>query len=113
MHDYNQLIMIEASNFNNTLAPWSNCPNANNDIFNYGFNASDTWQGIYLKDTVKRLQKYISGVELTIADAAAMQQLCAYETVSLGYSEFCDLFTEEEWKGFEYWIGTSDSNFIL
>ena len=76
--------MIEESNFNNTLAPWNNCPNANNDIYNFGFNASDTWQNIYLKNTVKRLQQYIDGVELTIADVAAMQQLCAYETVSLG-----------------------------
>lgn len=31
-----------------------------------------------------------------------MQDLCAYELVALGGSEFCDLFTEEEWKGFEY-----------
>lgn len=50
-------------------------------------------------------------------------QLCAYEvrtggrvaarwyqadhverpqTVALGYSKFCELFTEEEWKGFNY-----------
>ena len=28
--------------------------------------------------------------------------LCPYETVSFGYSEFCDLFTFEEWQGFEY-----------
>ena len=30
------------------------------------------------------------------------QQLCAYETVSLGFSHWCSLFTYEEWKGFEY-----------
>ena len=34
-----------------------------------------------------------------------MQQLCAYETVALGYSKFCELFTEEEWRGFDYSIG--------
>lgn len=27
-------------------------------------------------------------------------QLCAYETVSLGWSPFCDLFTPEEFRGF-------------
>jgi hypothetical protein len=26
------------------------------------------------------------------------------QTVALGYSKFCGLFTEEEWKGFEYSI---------
>jgi hypothetical protein len=49
-----------------------------------------------------------------------MQQLCAYEvcmlynwrdnahilqTVALGYSSFCDLFTEEEWIGYSYLNG--------
>lgn len=28
--------------------------------------------------------------------------LCAYETVALGHSAFCKLFTEEEWRGYEY-----------
>lgn len=28
--------------------------------------------------------------------------MCPYETVALGYSSFCDLFSVEEWKAFEY-----------
>ena len=32
------------------------------------------------------------------------QTLCPYETVAFGYSEWCDLFTYEEWQGFEYTI---------
>jgi len=31
-----------------------------------------------------------------------MQLMCAYELVALGGSEFCSLFTEEEFRGFEY-----------
>lgn len=31
-----------------------------------------------------------------------MQSLCAYETSSLGSSDFCSLFTQSEWEGFEY-----------
>ena len=62
------------------------------------------------------------GLDLTIADVYAMQQLCAYEvsvlrplsylkrpnsettlqTVALGYSAFCPLFTKKEWIGFQY-----------
>ena len=30
------------------------------------------------------------------------QQNCFYQTVALGFSEFCDLFTQEEWEGYEY-----------
>ena len=29
------------------------------------------------------------------------QQLCAYETVTVGYSRWCDLFTWQEWLDFE------------
>ncbi|EEB99540.1 hypothetical protein MPER_00767 [Moniliophthora perniciosa FA553] len=36
-----------------------------------------------------------------------MQQLCAYETVAIGYSKFCELFTEDEWKGFDYALDLS------
>lgn len=28
--------------------------------------------------------------------------MCAYETVALGFSSFCTLFTDKEWKGYEY-----------
>ena len=52
-----------------------------------------------------------------------MQDLCAYEvglihfcpfeaailqsvqSVALGYSSFCDLFTESDWEAYEYWYG--------
>ncbi|OSC99507.1 phosphoglycerate mutase-like protein [Trametes coccinea BRFM310] len=99
---YHQLIIIEDNNFNNTLAPWTVCPNANNDISNIGYDASANWTEIYLKDTVPRLQKHLQGVNLDASDVQAMQDLCAYETVALGWSAFCGLFTEEEWKGYEY-----------
>ncbi|KAG9073849.1 hypothetical protein FS749_014634 [Ceratobasidium sp. UAMH 11750] len=28
--------------------------------------------------------------------------MCPYETVSLGYSKFCELFSKDEWDGFDY-----------
>ena len=30
-----------------------------------------------------------------------MQSLCAYETAYIGQSDFCYLFTQDEWAGFE------------
>lgn len=56
----------------------------------------------YLSRAQQRLAKQLPGFNLTIADCFQMQQLCAYETVGLGYSEFCGLFTEEEWRGYAY-----------
>ena len=32
------------------------------------------------------------------------QQYCAYETVALGYSKWCSLFSYKEWEYFEYAI---------
>ncbi len=31
-----------------------------------------------------------------------MLQLCSYETVALGYSAFCPLFTQEDFLNYEY-----------
>jgi len=42
-----------------------------------------------------------SGFDWTAEYAVEAQQLCAYETVALGYSSFCALFTYQEWLGFE------------
>lgn len=36
-----------------------------------------------------------------------MLQLCAYETVALGYSEFCPVFTNDEWRIFEQYYDIS------
>lgn len=44
----------------------------------------------------------ITSLNFTITDVYNMRSLCAYETVALGYSAFCDLFTYEEWQGYEY-----------
>lgn len=50
----------------------------------------------------KTSSQRIFRVRLIILDS--MQTLCPYETVAFGYSAFCNLFTYEEWQGFEYSI---------
>jgi len=51
---------------------------------------------ITFADTAQRLQKHIKGYSITPTDAHTMITLCAYETLALGYSAFCPLFTEED-----------------
>ncbi|TFY79221.1 hypothetical protein EWM64_g4791 [Hericium alpestre] len=115
--DYHQLVEIEASGYNSTLAPYDQCANANNNISSLGGVQSNKWAAIYTKPTIKRLQKLIKGnLTLTSADIIGMQQACAYETVALGSSSFCSLFTEEEWEQYEYyndlsfWYGNGPGN---
>ncbi|KAF8212585.1 phosphoglycerate mutase-like protein, partial [Mycena galopus ATCC 62051] len=99
---YHQLIEIEAPGFNSTLAPYDACPNGNNAIAAFGTTQALKWAAVYLADAETRLQPFIQGLPLSPSILVAMQQLCAYETVALGYSSFCDLFTQEEWIGYSY-----------
>ncbi|KAI5121934.1 hypothetical protein M0805_000263 [Coniferiporia weirii] len=115
--DYLQVIGIESDGFNNTLAPFDTCLNGNNAaIGGLGGTMSDKWAQVYLQDALTRIQSMIDGVNLTISDVLAMQTTCAYETVAFGTSAFCDLFTQEEFEGFEYsfdlsfWYGNGPGN---
>ncbi|KAF9218807.1 phosphoglycerate mutase-like protein [Gyrodon lividus] len=112
---YEQVIMIEASGFNNTLAPYDTCPNANaHGKADRSLRYVRQWTRIYLEEARQRLQADLrpieeggEGLELEIEDVYRMQQMCAYETVALGYSKFCELFTQDEWEGFNYALDLS------
>ncbi|GJN94417.1 hypothetical protein Rhopal_007497-T1 [Rhodotorula paludigena] len=99
---YHQLVTIEWPGFNNTLAPYMTCKNA----IDYGRTRAPQkmaeWIKRYLDDALQRVQPLVEGVTLRHRDLFNMQLLCAYELVALGGSAFCPLFTEDEWRGFEY-----------
>ncbi|KAG8704002.1 hypothetical protein FRC09_003832 [Ceratobasidium sp. 395] len=100
---YQQLIMIRDPLINNTISPDLNCPNAHlMERAGRGLWYVKRWANIYLKDALERVKKSTSGVEWSIEDVFSLQMLCPYETVALGYSKFCSLFTQEEWEGFHY-----------
>lgn len=57
------------------------------------------------KNAHARLSKYLpSDFNLTSLDVLAMMNLCPYEYAALGGSSFCSLFTEQEWRAYEYFI---------
>jgi len=95
-------VIIEAQGFNNSLAGYDNCKNANTYRNMGGINATNEWVGIYLQNATKRFQSMVENFEWTIEDTYAAQTMCPYETVAYGYSAFCNLFTYDEWVGFEY-----------
>ncbi|KAG6854185.1 hypothetical protein C0991_009837 [Blastosporella zonata] len=105
---YQQSITIEAPGFNNTLAPYDTCPNAvAHDKMDRGVYYVKRWAAIYLEEALARLQPHLKGYDLNIEEVYIMQQMCAYETVAIGYSKFCELFTEKEWEGFNYALDLS------
>jgi hypothetical protein len=97
-------LVIEQSGFNNTLAGYFKCDNSNDAHSSQGTLAAAKWASIYLKDAADRLNKFSPGFNWTTQLTYYAQDLCAYETVGLGYSPFCGLFTYEEWQGYEYAI---------
>ena len=60
------------------------------------------WQKTYLTDAVKRFNAETVGFTWNTSTVYNAQTLCPYETVAYGYSAWCDLFTYQEWEGFEY-----------
>lgn len=101
-------LIIEHDHFNNTLAGYFQCNNSINARSAQGWKARDEWISVYLAEATKRLQAQIDPPDtIDITDVFHFQSLCAYETVALGYSEFCKLFTYEEWEGYEYAVDIS------
>ena len=96
----NMEVILEADHQNNTLEPKYACPNGK--AFKFGSEMRETWQKVYLKDALNRFQRNLHGFNLTISHMADLISLCPYETVGYGYSHFCNLFTKEEWEGYEY-----------
>ena len=57
----------------------------------------------YSKKAVSRLSAFLPpGFNLSFLDVLAMQNLCPYETATLGTSPFCSLFTQQEWRDYAY-----------
>lgn len=100
-------LIIEQLLFNNSLAGYEYCNNSNTGVSTGGTNASAQWTNVYLVHATKRLQKMIPGYNWTVTDSYNAQSMCAYETVALGYSSWCGLFTFDEWEGYEYSVDLS------
>ncbi|KAG8710111.1 hypothetical protein FRC08_017607 [Ceratobasidium sp. 394] len=102
-NQYEQVIMVQDPKLNNTISPYDSCPNANIVEKAYrGVPRVKAWAATYLANAVARFNKMAPEVQWTVEDVYAAQQMCPYETVSLGYSKFCELFSKDEWDGFDY-----------
>lgn len=100
---FSVVVIPEGGTENNTLASYDSCTNDNDALI--GFLGDDdlfSYIPKFLKNATARLQQYApSDFVLTTNDTYAMQSICAYETGYLGMSDFCTLFTQDEWASFE------------
>ena len=100
---FNLVIIPEGGTENNTLASYDSCFNDDDDVIGY-LGDADLFAYIpkYLQNATARMQQYAPpGFTFSTNDTYAMQSICAYETGYLGQSDFCPLFTQEEWESFE------------
>ncbi|KAI1332493.1 phosphoglycerate mutase-like protein [Xylariaceae sp. FL0255] len=96
-------IVVENEGVNNSGAPYEVCPNSDvSSRGNIGGTLSAEYGNNAFNATLARLNSQISGLNFTTSHIAAMLELCSYETVALGYSAFCPLFTTEDFLNYEY-----------
>lgn len=93
-------VIIEEEGFNSTLSPYYDCPSAE-DVYVGDEYLAPVWRDIYTKTAIERLQPH-TNINLTSELIYGAMSVCPYQALSLGYSPWCGVFTEEEWKGFEF-----------
>ena len=70
-----------------------------------GYRAQREWVHRFIPPIRERLEAEMPGARLSTLDVRTLMDLCPFDTVAspIGkISPFCGLFTEEEWKGFDY-----------
>jgi hypothetical protein len=108
MSEVNIEIIVEAQGVNNSGAPYEICTNSNvASKGSIGSTVASRFAANAFNNTLARLQSQASGINFTATDAIAMLQLCSYETHALGYSAFCNLFSEEDFLNYEYYFDLS------
>jgi hypothetical protein len=71
-----------------------------------GSDAQDEFREIFGGPIRDRLNKHLPGANLSVKEAVYIMDLCPFETVArkdAKLSQFCFLFTLDEWKDFDYY----------
>ena len=99
--------ILEVNGYNNSLIGSYACNDSSLNASATGTVAQTQWYQNYLQNATARFQSMSSDFNWTADTVYAMQGLCPYETVALGYSSFCSLFNFQEWQSYEYAIDIS------
>jgi len=98
------VIIDEDENKNNTLSH-STCP-AFEVRHSWSNSAEAVWAGIFVPPIQQRLRADLDDIEISIPDTISLMDLCPFDTIASKYgtlSPFCDLFTEDEWRQYDYY----------
>ncbi|KAG9671306.1 phosphoglycerate mutase-like protein, partial [Aureobasidium melanogenum] len=67
-----------------------------------GLHKLKEWQNVYIPPIIQRLEQQNPGLNLSIHELFSMQELCGFELLTRGSSPWCNVFTHDEWRDFEY-----------
>ncbi|KZP00816.1 phosphoglycerate mutase-like protein [Calocera viscosa TUFC12733] len=101
-HQVNQTVDVHTGIAGNNTSSPASCKNLRIFLSYPSVIDNDVWPAVWLANATARINSLVTGINFTTADVGNMQSLCAYESVAVGHSDFCGLFTEAEWEGFEY-----------
>jgi acid phosphatase len=66
-----------------------------------GYDLMGEYRALYVRPIRERLMNQV-GMHFSDQDIYAMQEMCGFETTVRGRSDWCDVFTQEEFLSFEY-----------
>lgn len=69
-------------------------------------NAQNTWANVFIPPIQSRLNSDLQGANLTVLETVYMMDMCPFNTVASpngAISDFCALFTEQEWHQYSYY----------
>ncbi|EKG17975.1 Histidine phosphatase superfamily clade-2 [Macrophomina phaseolina MS6] len=88
-----------------TLTPGDTCLAYIEDLeygHDYGARMLAEYRATYLSGVRRRLLKQNPDIEFSDTEIWSMQEMCGFETTVRGSSAWCDVFTRDEWRSFEY-----------
>ncbi|KAI9787880.1 MAG: acid phosphatase pho5 [Peltula sp. TS41687] len=88
-----------------TLTPGDTCLRYRDDLeygHDYGAAMLVKFRATYLGGIADRLQKQNPHVRFTHQEIYSMQEMCGFETLVRGKSQWCHVFTRLDWMNFEY-----------
>jgi len=105
-YPYNMVVISEDTGSNNTLNHGLCTDFENGYDSTIADSAQSIWANIFAPPITQRLNTNLPGANLTQTQTIYMMDLCPFNTVASitgQISPFCDLFTDEEWRSYDYY----------
>ncbi|CAN8102594.1 unnamed protein product [Discula destructiva] len=105
-YPYDIVVISEADGSNNTLNHGLCTAFEEGPDSEISGNAQAIWRDVFTRDIMERLNMNLPGANLSAAETIYMMDLCPFTTVADtqgAISEFCSLFTVDEWKSYDYY----------